>query len=808
MFVFQPNLRGVSMRVSFTVMMLAVLPGGLCGMAAAQAISLNNSQHIVAFPATPVGAKSTPVNVPLQIKTDGTIIIGITIPLSQGGKQEYAAQGTGCALNTALAAGTVCNVPVVFNPAYSGQRKVALQVTTTDTSFNFGMSGLGTGPQVSLAPAIITTVAGNGKPALTGDGGAATGAGVLEPFATVVDNAGNLYIVDAIDNVIREVAVNTGIISTVAGINGAGGFGGDHGPAVDATLNGPTGVAVDSAGNLYIADSQNDFIRKVTAATGNISTVVGIGHLIMIKGIPPSAPAGYTGDGGLATSAKLDNPAGLAFDSSDNMYIADNLNNVIRKVDSATGIISTVAGNHTKGYSGDGGPAISAELNSPNGVAVDASGNLFIVDTQAIRKVVAATGIITTVAGTGSAGYSGDGGAATAAELDNPTNIAVDSAGNLYIADASNNRIREVNADTGMIATIVGNGTSGFGGDASDSGNAMLREPFGVGLDNSGNIYIADTMNNRIRNVNVLESELYFANTPIGFSSLDSPQVATVTNIGNAPLVFTVPANGINPSISQNFTLSNGSTCPQLDISSSAESLPSGNSCTLLLSFVPIQTGAIAGTADISDNAVSTPPFLQSVHLNGFGLPASAGRPDFNLSVTPSSQTITLGMPATYTVTVSAIYGFAGSVALVSTNAPAGATANFSPASVAVSGTGTSSTFTITIPKTLVTSRPNENHFPGKNSALRYGLLFLVFPLLGIARKQTESHSAARKTLFMVFLMVSLGAAAIGTTGCANIGLELQPQTYNITITGTSGNLQRATTLALTAEGYVKIKYH
>ena len=304
--------------------------------------------------------------------------------------------------------------------------------------------------QVALVPA-INTVAGNGTLGYSGDGGPAISAELRYPFGVAVDSAGNLYIADTDNQRIRMVAASTGVISTVAGNGtgagtGSGGFSGDGGPATSAELYGPFGVAVDSAGNLYIADDGSQRIRKVTATTGIISTVAGDGT------------AGFSGDGGPATSAELYNPNGVAVDAAGNLYIADYSNQRIRKVSASTGIISTVAGDGIGGYSGDGGPATSAELNDPSGVAVDSAGNLYIADygNNVIRDVAASTGIISTVAGDGTAGYSGDGGPATSAELSGPTDVALDGAGNVYIADYENGRIRKVSTNAILPATAVG----------------------------------------------------------------------------------------------------------------------------------------------------------------------------------------------------------------------------------------------------------------------------------------------------------------------------------------------------------------
>ncbi len=329
----------------------------------------------------------------------------------------------------------------------------------------------------------IETVAGGSS--YRGDGGAAVEALLRFPEGVAVDGAGNLYIVDRNNDRIRKVDA-AGVISTVAG-DGTRGFGGDGGPATAAQLDWPTGVAVDGAGNLYIADRNNDRIRKVDAA-GVISTVAGDGT------------RGFGGDGGPAVAAQLNRPQGMAVDGAGNLYIADSSTNRIRKVDAA-GVISTVAGDGTRGFGGDGGPATAAQLNSPSGVALDGAGNLYIADlgNRRIRKVDAA-GVITTVAGDGTQGFGGDGGPATAAQLSFPIDVALDGADNLYIVDGSNQRIRKVDA-AGVISTVAGDGTRGFGGDGGPATAAQLDTPRGVAPDGAGNLYIADGGNNRIRKV-------------------------------------------------------------------------------------------------------------------------------------------------------------------------------------------------------------------------------------------------------------------------------------------------------------------
>jgi len=332
---------------------------------------------------------------------------------------------------------------------------------------------------------MITTVAGNGVFGYSGDGGNATSAQLYNPEGVAIDSSGNLYIADQRNHRIRKVSPAR-IITTIAG-NGIAGYSGDGGSATSAQLSNPLGVAIDSSGNLYITDTGNHRVRKVSPS-GIITTIAGTGV------------SGYSGDGGEATSAQLYVPRGIAIDSSGNLYIADQWNHRIRKITPAE-IITTVAGTGTSGYSGDGGSATLARLYNPVGVAIDSSGNLYIGDGSngRVRKI-SPSGIITTVAGNGIWGYSGDGGSATSAQLNYPTGVVIDSSGNLYIADTYNNRIRRVDT-SGIITTVAGNGIAGYSGDGGSATSAQFYYPFGVATDSSGNLYIGDYYNHRIRKI-------------------------------------------------------------------------------------------------------------------------------------------------------------------------------------------------------------------------------------------------------------------------------------------------------------------
>jgi uncharacterized protein (TIGR03437 family) len=337
----------------------------------------------------------------------------------------------------------------------------------------------------------INTIAGTGGALFSGDGGAATLAALNVAVDVSADRAGNLYIADQFNHRIRRIAAN-GIITTVAG-TGVPGYTGDGGPAVNAQINTPTGVFADTAGNIFIAEPGNQRIRRVDP-TGTITTIAGNGS------------KGYSGDGGAAISASLYNAVRVAVDPAGNVVIADQSNHRIRQVTPA-GIITTIAGNGAGtpaagAFSGDGGQATAASLNNPTALAITPAGVIYIADqfNQRIRRITT-DGVITTIAGNGTAGFSGDGGAAAAASLNYPGGMALDAAGNIYFNDDLNYRTRRITLSTGVISTVAGNGLQGFSGDGGPAASASLNGNFGAAVDALGNLYIADSTNNRIREV-------------------------------------------------------------------------------------------------------------------------------------------------------------------------------------------------------------------------------------------------------------------------------------------------------------------
>ena len=334
-----------------------------------------------------------------------------------------------------------------------------------------------------------------------------------------------IYFSDVGNSRIRRVDLTTGIITTVAG--GGSGDLGDGGPATDATFSShPMRVTSDRAGNLYVADAHHARIRKIDTAANTITTVAGCGV------------EGYSGDGGPAVHARIASPHGTALDRHGNIYIADLKNDRVRKVDGATGIITTVAGTGEHGYSGDGGPATETMLASPIAVFSTADGDLYIADhrNSRVRKVEAATGIITTVAGTGEQGFSGDGGPATQAAISLPRDVVLDPDGSLYIADGANNRIRKVDPD-GTITTVAGTGRADYSGDGRPAHEATLSMPYSIALDRDGNLYVVDTGNRRVRKIDASTGIIttIAGNGSYGFSGDGGPAVDAPLAVGRRP---------------------------------------------------------------------------------------------------------------------------------------------------------------------------------------------------------------------------------------------------------------------------------
>jgi hypothetical protein len=491
----------------------------------------------------------------------------------------------------------------------SGRKTAALYLISV---FFFLVQAAAQGPVISLSPGgTLHTIAGTGQATFNQDNGAAVSAALASPFAMAADAAGNLYIADRNNHRIRKVDTN-GNITTIAG-NGTQGFFGDGGLATSAGLDTPTSVAVDASGNLYIADSNSNRIRVVS--NGNIATFAGNGT------------AGFSGDNGAATSAALNRPKGVAVDASGAVYIADTGNHVVRKVSGGT--ITTIAGNGTQGFFGDQGAAASASLNTPLAVIVDASNRLFIADNGNRRVRMVSGTTISTFAGNGNPGFAGDGGQAAAAALDHPTGLAVDSLGNLYIADANNNVVRRVDT-AGVITSVAANGTEGYFGDNGSPAFASLDTPTGVLVVN-GNLLIADKNNQRVRQADA--TLLAFGSHALNSSS--AAKSVTVTNAGAATLTLTSVTSSLG-----DYTLLASGTCG----TSFPKTLSSGASCTLNVAFSPAAAGSRTATLALADNAEGSP---QLVYLSGAGTETPS-----TIALTAPASTLLFGAPLTFTATV------------------------------------------------------------------------------------------------------------------------------------------------------------
>ncbi len=584
------------------------------------------SQTVTLSTSTPIGTPSSSVNVPVRMPGGGTIA---SVHVRTGGVEnlDFALAGAGdCSTQTPYFVNKVCNFPVVFKPKYPGQRVGAVILLDSGNNVlgSTNVVGTGLGPLSLFVPGTIQTVAGDASWIFhPGDDGIpATTSPIYLPYGITVDGAGNLFIADGNNNRIRRVDAGSQTITTVVG-NGNPGASGDGGLATLASISLPSAVAIDATGNIYFADSGNHVIRRVDAFTGIITTAAG-----------KIGVDGYGGDGGPGTQALLNSPSGVALDASGHLYIADTLNNVVRRLDLSTGILSAFAGNHRALYSGDGGPALSASLNGPWSMTVAASGNVYIADqsNHCVRKVDA-SGTITTIAGSGRPGFSGDNANATGSVLNSPSSVAVDVAGNLYISDSGNNRVRKINAVTGVIQTVIGSGDETFQGDGQAADTAGLYGPYGLVLDGAGDLFIADVFHNRVRMVSSNTTTLYY--TSIRANKVSSPQSTTLENDGNAPLHFTSIQGVTNAQVDVPTTICSSGAAVNVSLT-----------CTIGADFAPTSVGdPIFGSISITSDS---PNSAQTITLEG-----PATRLDTTIAgLTSSGSPSAYGAPVVLTATL------------------------------------------------------------------------------------------------------------------------------------------------------------
>jgi hypothetical protein len=614
--------------------------------AAAMGLTSARAEAQTIFSATAVGT-STPVTqaVTVSVQTAGTVAKVEVLTLGAANLDFTESGADNCA---GISSGS-CQVTVAFAPKYPGPRNgaVVLVDAGNNTLGTAYVTGIGQGSLAVMVPGAVSIVAGqNGEWTKVNDGAPATQADVYLPSGVAVDGAGDLFIADSHHNRVREVfatGANAGTITTVAG-DGSAGYDAAATVATSTSLNQPGAVAVDGAGNLYIADTNNNVIRKVNLTTGTISTAAGNG-----------AP-GYTGDGALATGATLNSPEGIAVDAAGDLYIADTNNDAVREVIAATGNISTIAGDGTgaPGFSGDGALAIHAKLNAPYGVALDYAGNLYIADSGNNRvRVVNTSGNIATYAGNGTPAYLGDGGAATSAELYSPLGVACDPAGNVYIADARNYVVRKVNAVSGAISTIAGtvadatyiDGKSdysygnGLNGDAFAGGGiatgAGIYAPYGIAVDASGNLLVAEYFDHLVRKVSANAATLFFQ-PELWTNQVSSPESQTVENDGNAALTFSAVAPDANAAVGSS------ATC------TTASSIAVDASCVVATEFAPTSTtnplpNPLVGNVNLTTNSADSPLDI-SVVGEALGLNGAIVTLSSSLNPAPYGQTVTLNV--------------------------------------------------------------------------------------------------------------------------------------------------------------------
>jgi hypothetical protein len=611
-----------------------------------------------AFGAEPVGTASASQFVTVTAATAGTVTSVEVLTAGQSGLDFTVGAGTSTCSGAVLAVNDTCKEYVTFTPTAPGARlgAVVLVGTVAGNPVVLGtayVNGTGTGSLGIFLPGNEVVFAGDGAYlGGVGDGVVATKAELYLPTGVAIDGAGNVYIADSAHNRIRMVCASAtsatiagttcsgaGIIMTLAGTGAPGAPA--NGPAATATLNTPSGVTVDGAGNIFVADTGNDVIREIVAATGEIVTVAGGG----------TGCAGQTdsvGDGCTPLQASLSQPEGVTLDTAGDIFIADTANERIREIALSTGLITTAAGNGftnsdgTGGYNGDNITAITAELNSPYGVAFDASGNMYIPDSgnNRVRKVSAVGGVITpaslitTFAGNGTQGFSGDNALATAAELWSPSGVLVDPAGNVYIADTQNRTIRKVNAVTEDISSPVRNGVGRYY-NGTAFGTVVLYGPIGITLDGDGNLYIADSLDMQVRKIQSNLAAVDFT-TAVRQGQLSTAMPVTIENDGNSALDLTAITPALNAQVDAATT-----TClpgpPDLAVASD---------CIVGAVFAPTTSGnPLDSNIDVTSATVNSP---LDILLVGDALAVNST----TTAVTSAPNPSAFGQSVTFTVTV------------------------------------------------------------------------------------------------------------------------------------------------------------
>ena len=749
------------------------------------------------FDPTAVG-QSTSRTVTLNISSSITLS-----RISAGGDYTITEAG-GCALHTLLTSSDTCTVTIRFSPSLPGQRWSPLVVTDDEgTKYSFGLAGFATGAAVGFPPGwaslfagdgdsgysgdggpanqaalswpealardgdgnfyiadadnhvirkvdaagIITTVAGNGQCDNTGDGGPATSASLCEPSDVAVDAAGILYISDYDNNVVRKVDLN-GIITRFAG-TGEASFSGDGGPATSAALAGPTSVAADATGNLYIADGYNYRIRKVQT-DGTISTYAGNGN------------DGNSGDGGLALDASIGYPYDVELDSLGNVYVSDPENAVVRKIDSE-GVIGTIAGTGESGYGGDGGPATQAQLNAPTGMAISTAGEFFITDSfNCVIRKVDLQGVISTVAGVSCAGEMEK----AASRIQKSARLP--KARTPGWASPRKSLARPLSETFGPPMTQI-----------------PFYFPVDVALDPAGNLFVLDAAYGIVAKGNLETAPpIDFGGVAVGQTG--EPAAVAVSNTGNANLEFS------QISVAANFNL-----VPQEGDCAVGTAVSAASACALHVEFAPADAAGISGSVVLSDNGINS---SQTVNLAGEGLAVPAS-PDFGITMAVPSMAVISGEGGTVGLTMNPTGGFAGTVSLSCSGLPAHSTCSFSPASLDALGDNASLSSTMTI-TTGVAELParlkSGNRSPlGVWTALStIGLLFFV---PGSLRRKRDW-----RRLIGLFVLITGLSAVIACGSGQRTTPPASPLTpvgnYSVTVTALSGSTTHSSVITLVVQ--------
>lgn len=674
------------------------------------------------------------------------------------------AGGTTCPNVTAGA----CTVEVQFQPTQANRRQG--EVVLTDPSGKLliavSLDGAGSAAMAGFSPSAISTFAGGGT---GGVGGPATSAKLSGPTGIAIDGFGNYYIVDQKANEVLKVTP-AGVVSAFAG-TGTAGYSGDGGPATSAELNGPSDVIIDGAGYAYISDTNNNVVRRVDTS-GIITTYAG--QFWKTGATPPPVCAAATnsvGDGCPGNQIDLNTPVGLVFCHAQNLHIADKLNNRVRTVNHVGYNTFTQVGDGTQGYNGDGEDNTAAELNGPTGLDMDAANYIYVADSgnHIVRKTLL-TGTtpnpIATVAGTpGSAGNSGDGGAATAAQLNTPYGVRVDPAGDIFITDSTSNVVREVNVANGKISTIAGTGTAGNSGDGGAATAAQVSAPANIAIDNSGNLYVADSGNGLIRKIDLFDApSLSFSSTPMGSSS--PAQDVSVMNIGSAALTISAITTPTGFSLGGADT-----TCS----TSAVDTLNPGADCVLGVEFAPQASGTITGNLILTDNST---PTTQTIALTGGGSSSSGS---YTLSVNNASVSVAPGGSGSDMLNLSSST-FAGTVSFTTSvtstdGTAANVTATASSVTLAPGGNGTS-TVTINANSQAANRAPSSPWLSG--SAATFCAFLIGLPLI----------SRRRRSINMLLLVMVASVAGFMMVACGSSSSTKMPsgngRTYTVTVTPTA----------------------